>query len=59
MIDVTSVLIGLLVGGMIGFLIASIFGVKRIEEISAERDVAQQKLKSLTDRDERGRFVRK
>lgn len=59
MIDVTSVFVGLLVGGMIGFLIASIRDVKKVEEISAERDVAQQKLKSLTDRDERGRFVRK
>jgi hypothetical protein len=63
MIDVLSLTIGLLGGGFCGALAATVVKTVHIDQLETDvfirdklLDAAQNKLRVLTDRDERGRF---
>ena len=66
MIDLVSVAVGVISGGSIGYIAASLRNASRVDDL--EYDLEQQKEKyeqlyrdysRLTDRDERGRFVKR
>ena len=66
MVDLMSVAVGLISGGSIGYIAASLRSASRVDDL--EFDLAELKSRyeevyrdysRLTDRDERGRFVKR